>query len=326
MQKKRLIKWSSRFVGVLLFVYILSRVDISQTVSSFSGVSPGTWLAVAAICFAILLVKAARWMWIMKAQGIELSLRETVLIHFSSTFLGMVTLGRLGEFIKIAYLMERGYAFTDSLCNVILDRSMDIAVLFGIFLVALPALSDALGPAMLWCALAAGVFFCLVTAVLFFADLRTMAIRFLMKLGVFIRYRPTIRAELSEFLVRQQGYRQSFLALAVATTLLSWCIYLFMYFMLASRLGIQVSSLYLTGCVTASLFISMIPISISGIGTRDVALIYLLGHIGISNEKAVAFSFSFLCVNAIVSLYGMVCWFILPPWTRRAGIKVEERR
>ncbi|MCH8304768.1 MAG: flippase-like domain-containing protein, partial [Candidatus Marinimicrobia bacterium] len=44
---------------------------------------------------------------------------------------------------------------------------------------------------------------------------------------------------------------------------------------------------------------TLLPVSISGIGTRDVALVVLLKPFGISAEEAVAFSLSILAIFMI---------------------------
>ena len=59
--------------------------------------------------------------------------------------------------------------------------------------------------------------------------------------------------------------------------------------------------------------ISFIPISISGLGTRDATLIYLFSLIGLKPELAVSYSFLVFIVFFVCGgLMGAVAWWIKP--------------
>ena len=48
-------------------------------------------------------------------------------------------------------------------------------------------------------------------------------------------------------------------------------------------------------------FVQLIPVSVSGLGTRDAALIFLFSQIGVGKEAAVAFSIMKLFVMFVFS-------------------------
>ena len=50
--------------------------------------------------------------------------------------------------------------------------------------------------------------------------------------------------------------------------------------------------------------VEILPLSIMGIGTRDITLIYLLGLNGIGPELAISFSTGILCLYLIISTMG----------------------
>ena len=59
--------------------------------------------------------------------------------------------------------------------------------------------------------------------------------------------------------------------------------------------------------------VSFIPISISGLGTRDATLIYLFGRVGLHAETAVIFaSFVFIVCFVMSGLMGFVAWLLKP--------------
>lgn len=74
----------------------------------------------------------------------------------------------------------------------------------------------------------------------------------------------------------------------------------------AKALNISITTSYLLLCYTAGIAITVLPISISGIGTREITHIFLLEIINIRPEKAVALSlvqFIFIPLLSLLTLY-----------------------
>jgi glycosyltransferase 2 family protein len=63
---------------------------------------------------------------------------------------------------------------------------------------------------------------------------------------------------------------------------------------------------------TVMVGVALVPISVSGWGLREVAVISLLGHHGIAPEKALLFSLCFGLALAIGSLPGALVWLLYP--------------
>ena len=98
--------WISWFqlIGVLLFVFILVRIDFSKVIAQLTSFRLW-WLAAYTLCFLLALVaKAMRWRSALSAQGVEVRVVDATRIYFVSSFLGAVTPGRVGEISKITYL------------------------------------------------------------------------------------------------------------------------------------------------------------------------------------------------------------------------------
>ena len=58
--------------------------------------------------------------------------------------------------------------------------------------------------------------------------------------------------------------------------------------------------------------VALVPISISGWGLRELAVVSLLGHHGVAPDKALLFSVCFGLTLAIGSLPGAVAWLLYP--------------
>ena len=82
---------------------------------------------------------------------------------------------------------------------------------------------------------------------------------------------------------------------------------------MALSIGIDVGVLFFVLVIPVISLLDLLPISISGIGTRDVALIFLFGLKGIAPEQAVAFSLIYLFMSYwLVALIGAGVYFRYP--------------
>ena len=96
------------------------------------------------------------------------------------------------------------------------------------------------------------------------------------------------------------------IASAAVLTLASWALILMASYILALSVGINVELIYFIFLIPIINIIELIPISISGVGTRDTAAIILFSLIGITQERAFIFSSLILITNILFALLGLV--------------------
>jgi uncharacterized membrane protein YbhN (UPF0104 family) len=73
------------------------------------------------------------------------------------------------------------------------------------------------------------------------------------------------------------------------TMIIALCNVFSIYFS-AKALNINIPTSFLLFCYTVGIAISILPISISGIGTREMAYIFLMNLVNIPSEQAIALS------------------------------------
>ena len=104
------------------------------------------------------------------------------------------------------------------------------------------------------------------------------------------------------------------LLVSVATQVLAVLIYL----LLAYGLDIEIGFVRMAWIASATTVLTMLPVTPSGIGVREGALVYLLGRYGTPGPEALALSFLFFaCTIVFVGLVGGVMEG--NRWLRRAG-------
>lgn len=309
-------------IGVALFAVILTRVDLREIWSSYRDIKLSHALSGIVLLFALTLFKSLRWRRIVSSQGLPVPVSMAFRIYAASLYLGVVTPGRLGDFAKSLYLSGRGMTAGKALFSSLADRLFDIVFLVGIgyaSLLVYPGIfaNQLLISSLLLAAVAVavGALFCRSGV------LKRWVSTFLSRMPAWkvkARIGRIITESIGEFGLL--GIRTS--AIAVLLTLAAWTAHYLFFIIFARALGIGASIPILIVSVSAAIFVALIPVSLSGLGTRDLALILIFSRAGLSREAAVTFSFAFILVYLIQGFTGLLCWMSVPLHSK----KVPEAR
>lgn len=280
-------KWLP-LLGLVLLGWVLSRLDRGALAAAFGQISAGALVLSCAWFGGNAWLKVLRWQRLLRSQGIALPHRVALAAFLSSQFYAQVTVGRVGEFLRIEALLERGVRPGTALAACVFDRLLDVFVVLALG-VCLAALG--LGDRRIAIAAAVamvGLSLCgLWTLKLLSRDeparwlapltrsrFGARALRFVRELaqGVMPMLRPRALLEASVW------------------TVLAWCGYFAALFALADGLGISLSRILLTATAAFAALSSLLPITISGLGARELIYIEVLQRRGVPAESAAALS------------------------------------
>lgn len=305
-------KWILRSIGILLFIIILSRIDLFKSLELLSNVNIYYLLLAILMFFPVLVLKALRWQTLMKAQGISYPLKDTVLMYAAGLLAGGVTPGKVGDFSKVFYLANEENSFGKSFVSVFLDKLFDLSLLTVLvylsmfaFIIYFKNLIIALSAFIM---VAFFIFFVLITK----KEIIKMILTKIFKILVPEKFRKAIKLNFYDFYNDIKLLKFSKLILASVVTILAMMIYFTQCYLIALSLDINIPFLYLVICMSIASIVTLIPISILGIGTRDVTLIVLFSYIGLNKESAIAFSVMCLFVVVISYALGFIAWLIKP--------------
>jgi len=259
-------------------------------------------------------IKAFRWRWLLRAQQTQYGTWPVMLSYFGSIFVGLLTPGRLGEFVKAMHVSQdcdvpMGQAFS----SVLADRLFDLYALLvvgGLALLSLTAWRDT--NSALGCALLA-LLLTLPLAVFLhegaFGRIRTLGSR----LG---RPGRWLFASQSWLLELRSGLRQlslPCLLAALGLTVLAYAVFFGQCYLLALALGLKTSFVQISFAVALGSLVTLLPFSISGLGTREVTIVTYLGAAGVPAETALAFSLLvFVTFYLVGGLMGAAAWWLKP--------------
>ncbi len=309
--------WALRLIGFALLVFVLNRTDIPQVLGILRAADPALIVVAALSTIPLIWLKTVRWETILQAQGIRYRGWSPFLAYFGSLFVGFLTPGRLGEFVKAFHVQrERDVPLPIAFTSVLADRLFDLFALVtvgGMAVLSLSSTGSSVG-------MAVGAFAALLIVPLLLFLNKTFFSGMQRIVGGWGRLGAKLFDEhgwLTDIHRSLRNLTPLSIALSVLLTLLAYGVFYTQNFLLAKALGIDVNFVTTSYAVALGSLITLLPISISGLGTREAVMIFYLGIAGIAPEQALGFSLlAFFTFYICGGLIGLAAWLIKPiPWS-----------
>lgn len=303
-----------RYLGVLFLIVILANIDVKLLLKYLSNINPSLCLLVLVLNVPQFFIKSFRWNQLLKQQKIIYSVFNTFQIYISSIFIGFITPGRLGEFIKAVYLKsDKSVSLSKGMSSVLVDRLFDLYLLIILGLIGIWKF-DILGK-LSNTSLLQLIIFILFPLIILNKQLMRKVIGLIYKFV--IKKKAQLRDKIEEgFEDFYNGINQLInfkLVFSALLTCFSYSVFFVQCYLIVIAMGISVNFITITLFMAISNLISFIPISISGLGTRDAILIYLFSLINLNAELAVSYSFIvFITFFVCGGLMGAVAWWMNP--------------
>lgn len=302
-----------KLIGLGIFVYIVYRVDCRHVVGILSYSNP-LWLFFAFLMsIPHILLKSMRWKYLLKVQGYSLGSKDAFLFYLSGIYLGMVTPGKLGELYKVKYLEKAGIVKNrvSSLFSVIIDRVFDLVSLFVCSMLGIIYFdSELLAAWWGWLGLGIGIFS-------FFFLCKTNIVKLLF--NYFFKRIFTEKStgqfshDLDSFIGQIVLLKDFRWIPAGILTILSLIIFFVQCVLISFSITIPVNYFQISFGMAMANFVSMLPITIAGLGTRESVLYFFLGQHKVSADEVMAYSIGILVVFYIGgAVLGLIAWLINP--------------
>lgn len=325
--RKRL-RWL-RYAGLLLLAGLILYAGPMKMLRVLREADP-RWLLVGFILnLPQLGLKAYRWSLLVQWQKIPFTYPRAFLAYFSSLLVGFLTPGRLGEMAKAFTLKyEAGVSLAKGLSSVVLDRVFDMYLLLtlgvlGVFRFTL--IGERISPGVF-----VGVCILLALPLLF---LNPRVARGTGKLAAHLPYLRShgefIQEKTDQFAEGLGVLSPSRILQCAGLTIAAYSIFFLQCYCCSWALGFSPPLLDLVMLMAATNFISFIPLSISGLGTRELCLIYFLARVQPPQPEAVAVLFGlclFLVLFAGGGIIGFICWQWAPIGLRQGWKDMKKSR
>ncbi len=285
--KKFLIVSCKTAVTVLLFFLIFRKVDFS----AFSAVLRNARLQILAAAVAMLwlchYICTFRWRMLMRPLMPVLSMGRLFALYCIGLFFNLAFPTLIGgDVVKVYYAGKPSGSFARCFAATFLDRD---AGMFGMMLIASAAF--AFNPVkvpgvpltlIIWGLFAA---FILANVMLFTPRLHLWLVGLVRGFGL---TGVAAKADAISNAFQMMGRQWSILSGSLIISIFNQLLVISMAWTIAVGLNIDVPLSYFMVLIPVVTLVSMIPISLSGMGLREYAFLSLLGGVGVARESCIA--------------------------------------
>lgn len=306
-------RWQNwlKLIGVVLLLWLMYTVDWVQAIQTLLKLNPA-YLAGYVGCFvAMMLVRSIRLRLALSRLDHRLTFSNCYVATLEPAFMGMVTPGRLGEFSRVGYIHAHGVPMQQAISVVTIERLIDVCVLLifgagGMAYIFAPAPYQFSG----------GLVVVLGLLLLFFAirGYGFVLLRLRKYLGWILRWEPSVMTH------HRQAFTSSFhvvIKRAAAPIFLLGLVCIVLNFgqafLLAKAFSFQADYLVVIFAYAAATLVSLLPISVGGLGTREATYIMIMAHEGILKEQALLFSL----LDGFIFGILMLLVLLIPIWIYR---------
>jgi len=290
-------------IGIIILVYILTTVDIETIISDFSSIKPVYLILSFLSLFPILLMTNFEWQLILKKQKINVSYAYSLKNILIGYFYGFVTPGGLGGYTRILYLKDKsGEPLQKCASNIIILNTIDYISLLILGIIGGILVSSTF-PHLL--SLIVVVFMVVFFLFLLFLkeDILKIFLNRILRHKFFNMFREKLDSSIDSFFIDMPSPRA--LLIPFIVSMLGWILSFSELFLISKLFSIEVPYMYFVLIIAIANVIASLPVTIYGLGTREVAMMSLFSIFNIAPEKIVSLSlFWFAIIWLFPSILG----------------------
>lgn len=298
-----------RIFGIILFIYILSQINWPGLLKILKEANLFYILLSAPLTIPVIFIRTLKWKELVDSSGTKIPFWDLIPMFSKALFWGTITPGKLGEFYRAKYLTDysSGIAPGGALYTVVSDRIMDLFSTAFIGILALFILIYIYG-AEISLAIAISLIFLISGISLFLLKKHQgkVYLEFFLKI-----FAPDFLREKAGFFIDEffEGMKKLDKILIIKLFFYDLTCFGFItlaHFFITISLGITIPFWYLYLITPLVSLVTILPISVLGMGTREVSYVFLLSLFGISLNAAVAFSFLVMFWSILLAVPGLI--------------------
>lgn len=310
-EKRRLWRALVRLLGPALLVALIVKMpDRAAILRALTSATVWPLVVVFVLNMASCELKVWRWLVFLRTRGITYSIGRARAAYYASTYVGMLTPGRVGDVLRVQYLRaEVGAPYAEGLASVAMDRICDLYVLAAFVAFALVRYGEVLGGSLgriVWALVAAVILGPLLVLVPGVAD-RVAKL-------VFKRFLPDKSESFAQFFEAMRANVGRSLVATIPLTIGAFLVNYVQGYLLAMALHLDLSFVDATCLLAIASLLGLLPISVSGLGVREALYAVLLPAIGHRPEDGVTLGLVvFVTMYMGLVLIGLIAYLSSPP-------------
>lgn len=299
-----------RLMGPVLLILVVWRLDNKELLWESIRHADASLLGVAVALNAVVIhVKVLRWRSLLEARGFPCPLGRAYVAVLSSVYLGMLTPGRVGDALRIQYVrreIETPYA--EGIATTLMDRVCDLYVVAVIAALGSASFSSSLRDDLalaIWTAVAISLGLPLLLFIRAFYERMG---------GLLRRISARWHAGFEDIIRALRGLIRRSLVVGVPLTVIAFGVNYVQGWLAAQAIGVDLDYFQVAALLSVTSLLSLLPISISGVGVRELFFAVVFPTLGLLPAEGVAFGLMVLAVIYVATvLAGFLAWQISPP-------------
>ncbi|MCS7158453.1 MAG: flippase-like domain-containing protein [Blastocatellia bacterium] len=294
-------------VSALLLWILLQRIDLGQMLSTLAGVRLEFFTIALILYIGGQLLSAFRWKILTTPIGISASYGQLVALYFLGMFFNFflpTVIG--GDAVKAYYLARETRDSVRALASVFMDRNTGLGALLLVALVAAAVGRVEFADRPLVILLLGGLLLYVILNLVLFAD---VSYRFLNRFFSAVRWMPLV-VLVDRAHVALRAYRSAPLTLgkAVGVSLVFHLMLIGLNYANARALGLALDFLAFCVFIPIISLLSMLPITMYGLGVREYAFVLFFSSLGVTREASLLLALLWFAVVVLASLPGAMVY------------------
>lgn len=310
--KKKLPLLLKALVSLGLLAYLVYLTEQQQMLDNLKSLSWELVLAAWAYYSLCQWISAYRWQLFLSAKGIHVPLHRLFSFYMVGMFLNNFIPGAVGGDVVKAYDLYRSTRQAEiAVTSVFLERFTGLIGLGLIAVVALAIGFQQIQSPLIWACVGASTLF-LVAVILCLWHERLSQFCLRLVTGI-LPDRLTEKVEKLHQALHSYKYHRRTLALTILLSAILQVMFAFYYVLTAAALGIDIAVFYFILFLPIVTLVTMLPLSLGGLGIREAALVVLFAEVGIASADVLAMSLTAHVLNTVLSLWGGIILLVRKP-------------
>ncbi len=306
---RRLVFAGKLTVSGLLLAFLFWRADRTVLLRTIQSLPLSLFLGCAGLYFLGYVISVVRWQRLLLAEDIRLPIWRVGLVYFEGAFFNLFLPTLIGGDIVRGYSIykiTRGHQA--SIASILVDRLSGFVALVSIAVVALALayrrIHDPLVAGMI---LAIAVAFFVLVAFLLHNSPQERMAGVLRMVGL-TRFQVKLQG-LMDALHRYRGHRWA-VGQALVLSLVLQALIIVTYYLVGAGLRLGVPLAYFFLYVPLITVLSMLPVSVAGLGVREGGVVYFFGKAGVDPATALSMSLIWFSLTLVVSSLGGLAFLL----------------
>lgn len=280
-------------IGIAIFVFIIYKVGIDKIISSIRE-ADYNYLILTLVTMTILVtLTPLKWLYIIKKQGIKMGFWTATKFYFISVFYSFVTPARTGSLFRAYYLSKyskRSLVYCAS--SIVLERFLDLLVVFLLAIIGAFLLTGFLQYVLIAFAL-----FIVAGFIMFKKERMIHVFRVFHWFFMNDHLKNKMKDSFEDFYNSLPEIK--YWIVPFIYTIIFWLSNYSIDYLVALAFNMNISWFSFITLFPIATIIGLIPVTISGLGTREAMLIYLFGLYGVKAETTIAFAIVTLLLTSV---------------------------